>query len=1052
MGAKAASHCRLIAAVAALLLAVTIGSAAPAFATTGGLIVFGSDRDHAFGGFDLYTMDGSGSSVMRLTFDATGSVDYSSPDWSFDAKKIAFLKNARVWVMDANGSNPKQLTTAAGADFRPSWSPDGTKIAYEHRSGQPAVSQIMVMDANGSNPHALTNTPSRDNVSPSWSPDGTKIAFASTRGDGGIGQIYVMGSNGSNQVPLTTSTSAPGDSSPAWSPDGKEIAFDGTVITGQTFAGHIFVMNANGTSQHQITNGAGNGEGGPTWSPDGTRIAFEAAYPMGNMFSPGQIYAVNSDGTGAVTNLTNNSFQNGVAAWQKNAVLGVSGHVTDAKGNGVQGVPVKITGTDSKANPVNLTVMTDSSGLYTANPGPGTYKADVTGADPPAPQPKGGRWVTDICPGTSSTPGTCQLAPTQLPATVDFGYLLPDLQGDGIEVSQGIQREQWQTPAQVSVPGLGAVFGGTYTGVPLVRDVPIIVRVYASVARDREAQDQPDATAILHAYRGGVELAGSPLSAKGRKLQPLPALPAARTDNYGSYWFNPPMSSTEGGPVTLVSEINPEVGSGGNRAVTECLHCTDNNATVLSGIGFKATQPVTIRPFEITYRYPRFGGRGFITETGPNLSSLFDRVRDVLPVSKDGLVLEPYPAAVLDISAAVAKVVHFWRAHNHIKLFKPNLSDCMARPLCRDDIEEFELDAITRDLALAHGGHTFLYGFEPIPDGVTWTQKGVSIVGPETPPRPLTGVAHELLHLLGFEHASAACGGGANGQVGVSWPPDQLGYIHGIGLDRFPYSDGGHSIIAPGLFSDQWYDFMSYCTGGHDSSAWISTDNWTKYVNELGAASDARAARDKHRSPGRPVAGEAAAPRLTIDAAITPGGGASVLGAGATTDSLSVSKSSPFHLKVLGTGGGVIHDVGVTPQQVRESAVQMLVATVPASAGAQTLELTVGGHPVSELRRPRPGPNVRLVLPRRGLKAVGHKLTVRWRARGARGVTLTVAIQYLKSARQGWQTLAAGLAGQSYAVPVSRFAHARRVRIRVVVNDGFSTAIATSGLVKLPRS
>ena len=314
--------------VAAISMAVVIVPAGIARASTTGLIAFTSDRDHPLGGPApagyplIYTMNADGTGAQRLTFNSTGISD-ESPDWSYDGTKIAFIRSSHVWVMNADGSNQTQLTTAAGADFHPSWSPDGTKIAYEHRTS--AGSQIMVMNADGSNPQTLTTSP-YDSETPSWSPDGTKIAFASDRAPPNfIFQIYVMGADGSNQTPVTSSTAPSGDTDPAWSPDGTKIAFLGDVVSGGTHSPHIFVMNANGTNPVQITNGAGSGEGAPTWSPDGTQIAFAASYPpMPDTFAPSQIYKVNSDGSGPVTDLSNNSNQEGSPAWQKNGVVDIS--------------------------------------------------------------------------------------------------------------------------------------------------------------------------------------------------------------------------------------------------------------------------------------------------------------------------------------------------------------------------------------------------------------------------------------------------------------------------------------------------------------------------------------------------------------------------------------------------------------------------------------------------------------------------------------------------------------------------------------------------------
>jgi hypothetical protein len=114
-----------------------------------------------------------------------------------------------------------QGVMALGAAGGPSTTPTPaatTKIAFT--SARDGNDEIYVMNADGTDPRNLTNDRARDS-NPAWSPDGTKIAFVSDRD--GNDEIYVMNADGSGQTRMTNS---PGqDYYPAWSPDGSHIAF-----------------------------------------------------------------------------------------------------------------------------------------------------------------------------------------------------------------------------------------------------------------------------------------------------------------------------------------------------------------------------------------------------------------------------------------------------------------------------------------------------------------------------------------------------------------------------------------------------------------------------------------------------------------------------------------------------------------------------------------------------------------------------------------------------------------------------------------------------------
>ncbi|MCH8295756.1 PD40 domain-containing protein [Candidatus Poribacteria bacterium] len=113
--------------------------------------------------------------------------------------QIAFCSNRdgnfEIYVMDANGNKPVNLTRHPGDDFAPAWSPDGTKIAFwAIRDGK---QEIYVMNTDGSNPVRLTNDLAQD-VTPAWSQDVTQIAFGSMRN--GNMDVYVMNADGCCRV------------------------------------------------------------------------------------------------------------------------------------------------------------------------------------------------------------------------------------------------------------------------------------------------------------------------------------------------------------------------------------------------------------------------------------------------------------------------------------------------------------------------------------------------------------------------------------------------------------------------------------------------------------------------------------------------------------------------------------------------------------------------------------------------------------------------------------------------------------------------------------
>ena len=291
----------------AALLAACGQSAKPA------RIAFASDRD---GNMEIYVMNADGSGQTNLT---NNPADDGFPTWSPDGRHIAFVSdrdgNREIYVMNADGSGQTNLTNNPADDDDPAWSPDGKRIAFvSWRDSSPGAAlsntnlEIYVMNADGSNAVNLTGNPSWD-FEPTWSPDGTRIAFRSRRDQ--TVAFYVMNADGS--APTRLASSPTWDRLPAWSPDGTLIAF--VSVRGNDF--EICVMpvpepqaevSTDGSNQTCLTDNAAD-ESFPTWSPDGKRIAFES-FRDGNM----EIYVMNADGSNQV-NLTNNPADDRYPAW-----------------------------------------------------------------------------------------------------------------------------------------------------------------------------------------------------------------------------------------------------------------------------------------------------------------------------------------------------------------------------------------------------------------------------------------------------------------------------------------------------------------------------------------------------------------------------------------------------------------------------------------------------------------------------------------------------------------------------------------------------------------
>ena len=189
--------------------------------------IFDTDPNYA-----VYIVGADGNGERRLTPRwgwPRGA--YSGPDWSPNGRKIAFthVHKGAVYVIRPDGSGRRALASMkwSGRTWRVKWSPDGRLIAFV------SDDHLWVMNADGTQPRKLAEgrvdnrgTRSADFA---WSPDSRQIAFTQCcRED----EIFIVNADGSGLLQLIDNDDRVFDGHPTWSPDGRAIAFTSDRVPG----------------------------------------------------------------------------------------------------------------------------------------------------------------------------------------------------------------------------------------------------------------------------------------------------------------------------------------------------------------------------------------------------------------------------------------------------------------------------------------------------------------------------------------------------------------------------------------------------------------------------------------------------------------------------------------------------------------------------------------------------------------------------------------------------------------------------------------------------
>jgi Tol biopolymer transport system component len=326
---RAAAICAVVS-----ILAVAVGGATAARSDVAELAYIGKIPELKQPALYLINSDGTNRTLLTPK---GGVARHTSFSWSPDGRRIAFAgfiggkeSVQEVFIINADGTGLTRLTHSAVNRKRttwdwsgdPSWSPDGTMIAFDgaRDCDRPwcDIPQIFVIRLDGTGERQLTRS-TAPSYFPAWSPNGQNILFerygGKWSGPGASGNwidnahmvLYTIGPDGGRKHKVAEIRNELYHCAcVAWSPDGTQFTYEAAGTQGKS---DIYVMNADGTDPKRLTSHRARDEN-PDWSPDGTQIAFYSER-TGNA----QIYVMNTDGTNQVR-ITHDPWYDQAVRWR----------------------------------------------------------------------------------------------------------------------------------------------------------------------------------------------------------------------------------------------------------------------------------------------------------------------------------------------------------------------------------------------------------------------------------------------------------------------------------------------------------------------------------------------------------------------------------------------------------------------------------------------------------------------------------------------------------------------------------------------------------------
>ena len=250
-------------------------ASAPAWSPDGTWLAFAAERPgRSVAQIFLARPDGTGiRAVTRASHDWTDA----DPSWSPDGSELAFRRPGwGLYQVSATGGRARKLTSG-GFDSHPSWGRDG-RITFARFAG--GHWRIFAIAPDGTGLAKLTSG-TTDDEEPSWSPDGSRIAFARESAD--RIDVFTMRADGTDVRQVTAAGPDEANRTPAWSPDGTAIAYSGWGPYGNDH--EILVIDLISSAVRRLTDNFGD-DLAPAWRPQALALAAGKRRPLAGRRKP----------------------------------------------------------------------------------------------------------------------------------------------------------------------------------------------------------------------------------------------------------------------------------------------------------------------------------------------------------------------------------------------------------------------------------------------------------------------------------------------------------------------------------------------------------------------------------------------------------------------------------------------------------------------------------------------------------------------------------------------------------------------------------------------